>query len=425
MDMRPNSTDADNRHRIIMHVDMDAFFVSVEEVLNPRLKGKAVIVGGDPDGRGVVSSASYKAREAGVRSAMPLKTAKRLCPRAIFLKGSLGVYAEFSRRIMEIIGRFTPSVEVMSVDEAYLDMTGCQRLHKAGPLVVAQRIRDAIQNEVGVPASIGIASNKITAKIASASAKPGGMLYIMPGYEAEFMAPLPISRLPGVGPSTEAEFIKLGVTTIGGLAGIAEEALKRVFGSRGAGLACLARGDDQREVDTDDEEAKSIGKEVTYSVDTNDLETLEATLSYLSERVGARLRRKGLAFRRVTLKLRYADFNTITRSRVIEVPSSGSGEIFKTVKKLLAGALPSRRMGVRLVGVSVSSFAEPERQAYLFENGAKLAVERLDSSVDRARDRYGFDVAMTARSRMYAAMMSKSGPSDSKPSRSGGGEAAA
>jgi DNA polymerase-4 len=251
------------------------------------------------------------------------------------------------------------------------------------------------------------------------------MLYIMPGYEAEFMAPLPISRLPGVGPSTEAEFIKLGVTTIGGLAGIPEAALKKVFGSRGAGLACLARGDDQREVDTDDEEAKSIGKEVTYSVDTNDLETLEATLSYLSERVGARLRRTGLAFRRVTLKLRYADFNTITRSRVIEVPSSGSGEIFRTVKKLLVAALPSRRMGVRLVGVTVSSFAEPERQVYLFENGAKLAVERLDQSVDMARDRYGFSAAMTARSRIYAAMTSKSGPSDGDPSRSGGGEAAA
>ncbi|MBF0634863.1 MAG: DNA polymerase IV [Nitrospinae bacterium] len=415
---------ADSRHRIIMHVDMDAFFVTVEEVLNPRLKGKAVIVGGDPGGRGVVSSASYKAREAGVRSAMPLKTAKRLCPRAIFLQGSLGVYADFSRRIMEIMGRFTPSVEVVSVDEAYLDMTGCQRLHKAGPLAVAQRIRDAIQNEVGVPCSIGIASNKITAKIASTSAKPGGMLYIMPGYEAEFMAPLPINRLPGVGPSTEAEFIKLGVTTIGGLAGIPEAALKRVFGSRGAGLACIARGDDHREVDTDDEEAKSIGKEVTYSVDTNDMETMEATLSYLSERVGARLRRTGLAFRRVTLKLRYADFNTITRSRVIEAPSTGSGDIFKTVKKLLVAALPSRRMGVRLVGVTVSSFAEPERQVCLFGNGAKLAVERLDRSVDMARDRFGFDAAMTARSRIYAAMMDKHSPSNGKP-RSGGGEAAA
>lgn len=419
------NTDAANNRRIIMHVDMDAFFVSVEEVLNPRLKGKQVIVGGDPDGRGVVASASYRAREAGARSAMPMKTAKRLCPRAIFLKGSPGVYGEFSRRIMEIMGRFTPSVEVVSVDEAYLDMTGCQRLHKTGPLTVAQRIRDAIQNEVGVPASIGIASNKVTAKIASASAKPNGLLYIMPGYEAEFMAPLPIDRLPGVGPSTEAELVKLGVTTIGGLAGIPEAALKRVFGVRGAGLSSLARGDDRREVETDEEEAKSIGKEVTYSVDTNDPETLKATLSYLSEKVGARLRRKGLSFRRVTLKLRYADFNTITRSRVIEVPSSGSGDIFKTVKKLLTAALPSRGMGVRLVGVTVSSLAEPDRQAHLFENGEKLAMERLDRSVDRARERFGFATAMTARSRIYAAMMSKSGSAGGEPSRNSGGEVAA
>jgi DNA polymerase-4 len=211
---------------------------------------------------------------------------------------------------MEIMGRFTPSVEVVSVDEAYLDLTGCERLHKAGPLAVAQRIHDAIQNEVGVPASIGIASNKITAKIASTSAKPKGMLYIMPGYEAEFLAPLPIGRLPGVGPSTEKELVKLGVNTIGDLAKIPEDAIKKVFGVRGMELAGLARGDDSRNVHTGDEDPKSVGKEVTYSVDTDDTETLEATLSYLSEKVASRLRRNGLCFRKVTLKLRYADFNT-------------------------------------------------------------------------------------------------------------------
>lgn len=400
--------DGELGEKIILHVDMDAFFVSVEEVLNPKLKGKQVIVGGDPNGRGVVSSASYEARKMGVTSAMPMKTAKRLCPRGIFLKGSHYVYGDFSRRIMEILRRFTPALEQVSVDEAYLDLTGCQRVHKAGPVAIAQRIHDAVRDEVGVPCSIGIASNKVTAKIASTLSKPHGLIYIKPGYEGAFLAPLPIGKMPGVGPATETGFVKMGIRTIGDLARFPQEALSKVFGVRATELSDRAGGKGGSEVDPEGDDAKSIGRELTYSTDTDDPELLLATLSYLSESVGTRLRRAGCVFRRVTVKLRYADFNTYTRSRTLEEPSGDTRAIYKSASDLLSLLHHRGRGGVRLVGVSVSMLAEPPRQAGLFENRSAKKVERLNFSVDRAREMFGFESAMTARSYIHASLRASS-----------------
>lgn len=382
--------------KVILHVDMDAFFVSVEEVLNPRLRGKPVIVGGDPNGRGVVSSASYKAREYGVRSAMPMKKAKRLCPKGIFIRGSHHLYAEYSHRIMEVLGRYTPALEVVSVDEAYLDITGCLRLHKADPVTLAQRIREHIKSEVGTPCSIGVGSNKLIAKIAANLAKPNGILYVRPGHEASILAPLSIEKMPGVGPSAAKELRMLGIRRIGDLTNIPADALERVFGRRGSDMVARARGFGAERIETR-AETKSMGREVTFAVDTADKDQLEATLSYLSESVGRRARKAGFSFQRVTIKLRYEDFHTYTRSRVIERPTSGTATLFRVARELLR-ALLSRRSRVRLIGVSVSLLTAPERQMDIFKDAPGLCHARLDLGMDVARERFGFGSVMLARS---------------------------
>lgn len=385
---------------------MDAFFVSVEEVLNPALRGKPVIVGGDPAGRGVVCSASYKAREYGVRSAMPMARARRLCPRAVFLRGSSHVYSEFSGRVMDILKRYSPALEQVSVDEAYLDMTGLERLHRADPVTVAQRIHDAIRGEVGVPASVGIGSGKLIAKIAANAAKPNGVMMIRPGYEASFLAPLPIGRMPGVGPSTEKELKKMGIRLIGDLSGVDRDLLRRAFGKHGEVIAGRARGEDARgvmsgfETGADGGEGgRTLSREVTYAEDTEDPERMRATLSYLSESVGRRLRKGGLSFRGVTLKLRYSDFRTVTRSRAFARPSNDTGDIFRTACELLDRLL-IRRARVRLVGVGVTT-ADAAAQLDLFRQEA--APDAIHRGMDRVRDRFGFEAALLARSRLHGA----------------------
>ena len=390
--------------KIILHVDMDAFFVSVEEVLNPKLRGKAVIVGGPPDGRGVVASASYKAREKGVRSAMPLAEAKRRCPDAIFLSGSHGVYGAFSKRVMAIMERFTPAVSPVSVDEAYLDLTGCERVHHAHPLSVAEKIRNTVMSETGLPCSIGVATSRVVAKIAANEAKPNGILSIMPGYEAAYLAPLPIAKMPGIGPSAEKELSKMGVRAIGDLTNFDPATLSNAFGKWAEGFARKARGVDGQKNGRRRDHALSIGKEVTYAADTDDPEALEATLSYLSEKVAGRMRNAGLSFRRVTVKLRYADFNTVTHSKTVDLLSNDPSRVYKTARALLK-SLYRRRASVRLVGVTVSSLAGTERQLGLFNKPEKKEV--LNKSLDNARERYGFEAVLTARSSLFAAMKGK------------------
>lgn len=375
--------------REILHVDMDAFFVSVEEALDPSLKGKPVIVGGDPNGRGVVAAASYAVRRYGVRSAMPLSRAKRLCPHAIFLRGSHGVYSKFSGRIFEIFRRYSPAVEPMSLDEAFVDLTGCARLH--GPVLrTAERIRDEIKSTVGINASIGIASNKLLAKIASDYCKPNGMLWIAPGMERRFLAPLPIERIPGIGPKSGIRLRRMGIKTVSDLAALPRELLEQAFGKWGLALYRKSRGISESPVWSEDGDNRSISRETTLETDSMDRAFLESTLSYLVEKAAGQLRESGLYARSVTLKLRYSDFKTVTRAHTLKEPSAEDHVIFRAAADLLGKSL-ARRTRVRLIGASLSSLTpERFRQTDLFEEVGKERWDRLYRGIDRIRNKFGF-----------------------------------
>lgn len=373
--------------RTILHVDLDAFFVSVEQALNPELKGKPVVVGGEPGSRGVVASASYEARAYGICAGMPLSKAHRLCPGAIFLKGSFPRYRMASSRFMAILADFTPQLEPMGIDEAYLDLTGFEPLYGA-TLETALRIKQRIQSEIGITASVGIATSKSVAKVASDLAKPDGLLDVAPGDERLFLAPLPIAKLPCVGPRTERSLKGMGVTTIGELASLPASLLRANFGALGGVVHRYAMGIDDREIEPP-QAAKSISRETTFIEDTLDCPFLKATLRYLSERVGAELRRDGRRARCVTLKLRYADFDTITRSRTLREATNADQAIFGVGLELLERALRQRRQLVRLIGIGVSSLIGDERQLSLLDSSTGC-WERLDGVIDRIRSRHGF-----------------------------------
>lgn len=301
--------------RRIMHIDLDAFFVSVEQVADPSLRGKPVVVGGKPEGRGVVAAASCEARAFGLHSGMPLSTASRLCPQAIFIQGSLPKYREASQRFMSILADFSPYLEPMGLDEAYLDATGFESIH-GSIRRMAQKIKRRVRAELGINASIGIAGGKIVAKVASALAKPDGLLEVGEGEDAAFLAPLPVASLPGIGKKTEPKLKSLGIDTIGKLSALPPEALKSHFGASGEVLKRFASGLDDREVEPP-AAAKSTSRETTFERDTGDPKRLESTLRYLGERVGADLRRQDKRARCVTLKLRFGDFDTITRRKTL------------------------------------------------------------------------------------------------------------
>jgi DNA polymerase-4 len=373
--------------RQILHVDLDAFFVSVERVLNPDLNGKPVIVGGDPEGRGVVSCASYEARACGVHAAMPLKQAMRLCPQAVFIRGKFDRYREASARFMAILGEFTPLVEPMGLDEAYLDLTGFEPLY--GPVrETAMRIKSRVHGELGVTASIGIATSKLVAKIASDLKKPDGLVVVAPGEERGFLSPLPIEKMPFAGPKTRESLKPLGVKTIGDLAALSPYVLKSRLGSHGEALHQYARGIDDREVEPP-QEAKSISRETTFAEDTLDIAFLKATLRYQSERVGAELRCGGRRARCVTLKLRYSDFETVSRSRTLKETVADDQAIFDVGAELLDKALAQRKRPVRLVGIGVSGLAGGERQLSMLDASAERR-EQLTQAIDKLRQRYGF-----------------------------------
>src|SRR3984957_2367635 len=303
--------------RTIFHVDMDAFFVSVEELFDPSLKGKAVVVGGQRTERGVVSAASYAARKFGVHSAMPLRSAAKLCPQAIFVDGHPERYRECSEKVFAVLNTFSPRVEMASIDEAYLDMTGTERLH--GPsLKAAHALHQRMKAETKLNCSIGIGSSRLIAKVSSAQAKPNGVLRIIPGEEAKFLAPLDVREIPGVGKVMEQRLHALGIKKVGDLARLEESELEERFGKWGLALAGKSRGEDaggwfDNEVGAD-LEAKSISHEHTYNEDTADVNQLESTLMRLSEMVGRRLREADFFARTLQLKLRYKDFTTITRA---------------------------------------------------------------------------------------------------------------
>ncbi len=304
--------------RLICHLDMDAFFVSVEELFDPSLKGKPVVVGGKRDQRGVVAAASYAARKFGVHSAMPLRTASRLCPHAIFVDGHPQRYREYSKKVFAVLNRFTPQVEMASIDEAYLDLTGTERLH-GSPLRVAHALHRAIGSDTNLKCSLGLASSRLVAKVSSDQAKPNGVLYILPGQEARFLAPLDVRKIPGVGKKTEASLHQLGIHRVGDLAALDESFLASHFGRWGLALAGKARGVDAGgwfdAAIGADEDPKSISHEHTFNEDTADRQRLETTLLRLSEMVAKRLREHALYSRTIQLKLRDEDFSTITRAR--------------------------------------------------------------------------------------------------------------
>jgi DNA polymerase-4 len=377
---------------------MDAFFVSVEEVLDPSLKGKPVVVGGDPEGRGVVSAASYAARKYGIHSAMPLVKAKRLCPHAIFLQGSHGVYGEFSRRVFKVLETFSPLVEKMSLDEAYVDLTGCLKLH--GPvLLAAEKIKNQIKKEVGINASIGIASNKLLAKVASAFVKPNGIFLIVPGKEKKFLEPLPVSRIPGVGPKSDARFKRMGIKTIGDLSALPKELLEKTHGKWGSGLYFKSRGICKSEVVGVEEDSRSISRETTFATDSRDARFLESKLCYLVEKAAGQLRGSELYARRVTLKLRTPDFKTVTRSRTLKEPTSEDHVIIDVVLKLFRKQFTKKKR-VRLIGVALTSLTpESSVQTDLFEQTSHEKWGDLYQGIDRIRKKYGFQSILRASSR--------------------------
>jgi len=352
-----------------MHIDLDAFFVSVERRNRPDLDGKPVVVGGNPDRRGVVAAASYEARKFGIRSGMPLKTAVRLCPKAIFISGSHQKYREVSRQFFALLGNYSPFIEPVSIDEAYLDVTGFESIH--GSIAqMGEKIRRSVREQLDLTASIGIAGSKTVAKVASEKAKPDGLLEVPAGEEAGFLAPLEINCLPGIGTKTESILKKLGVTSLGRLAKMPPGSLRLSLGSYGDMLIRSASGIDERKVEPP-AEAKSISRENTFTQDTRDSSTMQSMLAYLSERVGADLRKRNKYARCITIKLRFNDFNTLTRSQTMSQPSDADQVIFSTGLKLFLKELAKNPLPVRLIGIGVTGLTEKGGQLSMLEQARR------------------------------------------------------
>ena len=371
----------------ILHVDMDAFFVSVELLERPELIGKAVVVGGRPDQRGVVTAASYEARKFGVHSAMPLRTAGKLCPHAVFLDGHHHKYGEWSDRVATILAKFSPIVEMVSIDEAYLDLAGTERL-QGPPLAAADKLLRTITATTGLPCSGGLAATRLVAKVASEQAKPRGLVWVVPGSEARFLAPLPVRKIPGIGEVTERALRALGLETVGQLASVPQEKLEKIFGQWGAALYRKARGGDSYEF-VIDAEPKSISHNHTFGEDTDETATLDVMLSHLSQKACKRLREAGLTARTLTLTICYAGFDTHTRSKTLSEPTCLDADIFAVFQELFRQHRDHRRE-IRLLGVSLSGLTHEAGQLDLLEAERRGKLEKLTSAADRLRDRFGF-----------------------------------
>lgn len=378
--------------RTILHVDLDAFFAAVEQRDNPALRGKPVAVGmGGTNDRGVVSAASYEARKFGVQSAMPIRTARRLCPDCIFVPVDGARYQRVSREVMAILRRFTPLVEPISIDEAFLDVTASRALFGDGESV-ARRIKAAVRDEVELTISVGVASTKLVAKVASDLRKPDGLVVVEPGTEARFLAPLPITRLWGVGASTAAALRDFNVATIGDLQRLDRSALVRRFGKHGASLVDRAHGIDPDPVD-DPDAAKSVSHEMTFDEDTADTEVLERTLLAMAEGVSGRLRHSGLKAGTVTVKIRDSGFNTITRQRGLPEPSDMTEPIWRTAVELARPEMRGKR--IRLLGVAASGFGEREQLGLFVSDDDRR--RRAVVAADEVRERFGTRAITRAR----------------------------
>lgn len=378
--------------RTILHIDLDAFFVSVELLERPDLRGKPVAVGGRVDERGVISSASYEARKFGVRSALPTRTAFQLCPDLILLSPRHELYAQHSRDVMRMLHEITPQIEQISIDEAFLDVTGAE-LRYGSVEKLARHLHTRIHDEFGLPCSIGVASNKLVAKIATEHAKPNNVCIVPAGKEAEFLAPLPVRALWGVGPKT-AEILKtLGVDTIGQIAQVRSDALVRRFGKNGADdLLRRANGNDNSPVESE-REAKQISQETTFAQDVADAARLRATLLELSESVGLRLREEGLSARTLAVKLRYGDFTTFTRQITLPQPTDLDQAIFEHAWSLFEANWNKRP--IRLIGVAARGLSPAARQLDLFEQKDDR-TDRLTRTVDEIRHKYGVEALRRA-----------------------------
>ncbi|MEX2268729.1 MAG: DNA polymerase IV [Acidimicrobiia bacterium] len=393
----------DDAQPTILHVDLDAFYASVEQLDDPGLTARPVIVGGLGP-RGVVAAASYEARRFGVQSAMPMGRARRACPDGVFLAPRFERYESASREVMEILRSFTPLVEPLSLDEAFLDVAGARRLHGPAP-AIAESIRASVHTNTGLTASVGVATTKFLAKIASDVSKPDGLLVVEPGTELEFLHPLPVERLWGVGPATSKKLARFGVRTIGDLAALPEDTITGAVGvAHGHHLHALAWNHDERDVEPE-QRTKSIGHEETFPKDVLDRAVLEREVLRFADRVASRLRGAGLVGRTVQLKIRYSDFQTITRSRTLAEPTDLAGDLARTGAALLTAV--DLGSGVRLLGLSVQQLdtAGAIQEALLLGDDASptesAAAHRqrsdFERSVDRVRARYGDDAVAPAR----------------------------
>jgi DNA polymerase-4 len=380
--------------RRILHCDLDAFFVAVEQARRPELRGKPVIVGGDPGGRGVVATASYEARVFGVYSGMPLRTAYRLAPEAIFLRGNYAEYAGASKIFHTILDDYTPLVESGGLDEAYLDITGCEGI-VGDAQAAAASIRSRVRAETELAVSVGIGTSKLIAKVASDKAKPDGVLEVLPGTEAAFLAPMPLRALPLLGQSSEKRLHQLGITTLGQLAAMPASALEGIFGPHGAVLGRRARGIDNSPV-SGGEAQKSISREGTFSSDVARPAELRAVLRGFSESVGAQLRSQDRRARTVSLKLRFDDFTTISRSLTLKRPANSNETIFAAANQLLEGARAVDSRPIRLIGVGASNLVAADVQLALVPSRDER-LESLSRTFDRVRTKYGRKSLQTGR----------------------------
>ncbi|MDQ1406540.1 MAG: polymerase [Acidobacteriaceae bacterium] len=371
----------------ILHVDMDAFFVSVELLERPELRGKPVVVGGRPDQRGVVTAASYEARKFGIQSAMPLRTAGRLCPHAIFLDGHHSKYTQWSDRVSTILTNFSPVVEMVSIDEAYLDLAGTERLH-GPPLAAADKLLRNITRTTGLPCSGGLASTRLVAKVASDQGKPRGLVWVPAGSEERFLAELPVRKIPGIGKVTERALRAMGIETVEQIGAQAQEKLEKIFGQWGTALYRKARGGDSYEFVVD-AEPKSISQNHTFNEDTDDSAALTAVLSHLSQKACKRLREAGLATSTLTLTIRYAGFDTHTRSKSLGESTALDAGINAVFQELLQKHRDQRRK-VRLLGVSLSNFSHGGEQLDLLQAERREKLQKLTQATDRLRDKFGF-----------------------------------
>jgi len=383
--------------RKILHLDLDAFFCSVEELLDPNLKGKPFAVGGNPQGRGVVASCSYAARKFGVHSAMPMARALALCPELIMIHHRHGLYGEYSHIVMDILRSYTPLFQQISVDEAFLDVSDLPQ--PAG--AIAREIQSRVDREVQLPCSLGVATNKLVAKVANDYGKsqvktgqaPRQVTIVPPGEEAAFLAPLDIQALWGIGPKTSQQLHEQGIHTIGQLAALSIAELEAYFGNNALEMHARALGIDPSPVHSE-REVKSVSNEVTFASDTVNSEALKRTLRALADKVGYRLRQAGLAGSVVQIKLRYSNFETLTRQTALPQPTDLDDEIYEAAEKLFeANIIPARP--VRLIGVGVSKLSPPYRQLSLWDDDQE-EKEKLAGAIDQLKEKYGQDIIKRA-----------------------------